>query len=87
MQVKWTRAALTDLKRLYDFLARHNPTAASAMLHRMRSTPIMLQTHPKIGSPLHEFDTKDVRKLIVDDYELRYELTYHVIYILRIWHV
>lgn len=87
MHIKWTHAALGDLKRLYDFLVQHNPTAAKALLTRIKSTPSMLQTHPHLGVQLSEFLPRDVRRLILDNYELRYEVTLKTIYVLRVWHL
>ncbi|GAB1719080.1 MAG: hypothetical protein NTAFB09_08110 [Nitrosospira sp.] len=45
-----------------------------------------LLTYPQLGVSLEEFAPRDVRYIIVGDYELRYEVTENVIYILRIWH-
>ncbi|MBA4143729.1 MAG: type II toxin-antitoxin system RelE/ParE family toxin [Nitrosospira sp.] len=46
-----------------------------------------LSVYPQLGVPLDEFAPRDVRRVIVGDYELRYELTpVTLIYILRVWH-
>ncbi|MER0215691.1 MAG: type II toxin-antitoxin system RelE/ParE family toxin [Nitrosomonas sp.] len=42
--------------------------------------------YPQLGVKLEEFLPRDVRRMIIGDYELRYELTDEAIYILRLWH-
>jgi hypothetical protein len=39
-----------------------------------------------IGQRLPGFKERDVRRLLIDDYELRYELRHADIYVLRIFH-
>lgn len=42
--------------------------------------------YPQLGVKLEEFLPRDVRCMIIGDYELRYELTDEAIYIFRLWH-
>ena len=46
----------------------------------------MLLEHPRIGEQLFRFYPREVRRLLVDAYEIRYEIQNDDIYILRIWH-
>jgi hypothetical protein len=39
-----------------------------------------------MGERLEEFEPREVRRLLVGHYEMRYELQESNIYILRIWH-
>jgi plasmid stabilization system protein ParE len=45
-----------------------------------------LLTYPQLGERLVEFSPRNVRRLIVGDYEMRYELTDTSIFVLRLWH-
>ena len=40
-----------------------------------------------MGERLEEFEPREVRRLLVGHYEMRYELQESNIYILRIWHM
>jgi len=82
----WQPPALLDLARLYDFLAAVNPRAARAVLNHLKNAPRVLRTQPRLGSPLSEFSPRDVRRLIVGEYELRYEIRADTVHILRLWH-
>ncbi|MEA3465629.1 MAG: type II toxin-antitoxin system RelE/ParE family toxin, partial [Thermodesulfobacteriota bacterium] len=35
---------------------------------------------------IEEFDSRDVRRILVGRYEMRYEIQQPIIYILRLWH-
>lgn len=86
MQLKWTSKALTDLARLYEFLAQVNPPAAASTVQSLTVAPTHLLTNPRIGERLEEFEPREVRRILVGHYEMRYELQESNIYILRIWH-
>ncbi len=44
------------------------------------------QTNPRIGEQLFEFDPPEVRRILVGEYEVRYEIQDSIIYVLRLWH-
>lgn len=86
MALKWTAGAERDLIRLHAFLASVNPRAAAQVVQQLVSGAEQLLTFPQLGVPLDEFALRDVRRMIVGEYEMRYELTPTTIYILRLWH-
>ena len=86
MEINWTSHALGDLARLYEFLAPVNPKAAADVFEKLVAGPDVLMYQPRIGTPLTEFSPRDVRFLLVGDYEVRYEITQKEIWILRLWH-
>jgi len=85
-KVVWQPPALQDLARLYEFLARVNPRAAKAALDHLKAAPRALRAQPRLGTTLSEFSPREVRRLIVGDYELRYEIRADTVHILRLWH-
>lgn len=86
MELKWTNKALSDLVRLYDFLSSVNRPAATRIVQSLVAAPNKLTEYPRIGERIEEFTPRDVRSLIVNLYELRYEIQGSIIYILRLWH-
>ena len=86
MQLKWTSKALADLARLYEFLALVNRSAAARTVQSLTGAPSSLLVNPRIGERLEEFEPREVRRLLVGRYEMRYEVQENSIYILRIWH-
>ncbi|MCQ4321257.1 type II toxin-antitoxin system RelE/ParE family toxin [Stutzerimonas stutzeri] len=86
MELKWTSKALSDLARLYEFIAPVNQPAAARTVQQLTAAPTTLLTNPRLGEQLEEFKARDVRRLLVGHYEMRYEITDSTIYLLRLWH-
>jgi len=86
MDLKWTTKALSDLARLYDFLAPVNKPAAARAVMALAAAPASLLVNPRIGEKLDEFDPREVRRILVGKYEIRYEIQDATIYVLRLWH-
>ena len=86
MELKWTSKALSDLSRLHDFLALVNRPAAVRIVRSLTAAPARLLEHPRIGEKLEEFEPREVRRILVGQYEMRYEIRESIIYVLRLWH-
>ena len=86
MELKWTSRALSDLSRLYEFLALVNKQAAAQTVRQLTAAPTRLVAQPRIGEKLDEFDPREVRRILIGRYEMRYEVQPAALYILRIWH-
>ena len=85
-RIDWTDRALSDLERLYEFLATANPPAAARTVQTLVEAPTRLMTYPRLGEVLEEFAPREVRRLIVGRYELRYEVDADAIAVLRVFH-
>lgn len=86
MILKWTSKALSDLARLYEFLAPANKSAAARAVQQLTKAPTILLTNPRIGEQLFQFEPREVRRILAGQYEIRYEIQGETIYVLRLWH-
>ncbi|CDX11186.1 Plasmid stabilization system [Mesorhizobium sp. ORS 3324] len=86
MELKWTSKALSDLVRLHDFLAPANSRAAARAVQLLAAAPARLTEYPRIGEKLEEFEPREVRRILVGNYEIRYEIRDTTILVLRLWH-
>lgn len=86
MNVRWTGRASSDLARLYLHLRSVAPGASARVVQQLARAPDRLQRHPRIGERLEAYAPREVRRIIVGDYELRYEISAETILILRLWH-
>ncbi|SDT86712.1 Plasmid stabilization system protein ParE [Pseudomonas pohangensis] len=86
MELKWSSRAMSDLARLYEFLATVNQPAAARTVQQLTAAPTQLLTNPRIGERLEEFAPRDVRRILVGHYEMRYKISDSTIYLLRLWH-
>ena len=86
MELKWTSKALSDLARLHEFLSPLNKQAAATTVQSLTAAPAKLMVQPRLGERLEEFDPREVRRILVGHYEMRYEIQHSIIYVLRLWH-
>ena len=86
MKVRWSRAATADLIRLHAFLEPVAPAAAVRIMGQLRHAPDRLIDFPRIGERIDAYAPREVRRIIVGHYEMRYEIAEATIFILRLWH-
>jgi plasmid stabilization system protein ParE len=86
VKLRWTTKAVSDLARLYEFLALVDPQAAARVVQRLATTAGRLLDLPRIGEKLEPYEPREVRRLLVGKYEMRYEVRDKNIFILRVWH-
>ncbi|MSP90117.1 MAG: type II toxin-antitoxin system RelE/ParE family toxin [Alphaproteobacteria bacterium] len=86
MKLQWTEKGLSDLVRLYEFLAPIDPRAATRTVRSLANAPGRLVTYPRIGEKLAQYEPREVRRLLIGHYEMRYEIQDDTIIVLRLWH-
>jgi plasmid stabilization system protein ParE len=86
VRVQWSGRASLDLARIRDFLLPVNPAAAVKAVRALRTAALMLADRPRIGAPVERYQPREVRRLIIGQYELRYEVRETTIVILHLWH-
>lgn len=86
MRLQWTGKALSDLERLYAFLAPVNKPAAARAIQALTEAPAILLTNPRVGEQLFQFEPREVRRILAGQYEIRYEIQGEMVYVLRLWH-
>lgn len=86
MDLRWTSKALSDLTRLHEFLATVNKPAAARAVQALTAASASLVTNPRIGERLEEFEPREIRRILVGRYEVRYEIEASTIFIMRLWH-
>jgi plasmid stabilization system protein ParE len=84
--VRWTPHALFDLERLHGFLVDKSPRAAANARHSLTRAPDRLKDFPRIGPRLEQFEGREVRRIVVGEYEIRYEIIDETVWILQLWH-
>ena len=85
MKLAFSRAAVSDLVRLREFIAVRNPTAAVRVATRLRTAISRLTDSPQIGRPVEDLPG-EIRELIFGKYVVRYQVRQTTVYILGIWH-
>ena len=86
MALRWARAAFADLQRIHEFLVPVNTVAAARVVRALASRVRRIPAQPRLGEKLTGFGERDVRRVLVQRYELRYEIVGSDIYVLRVFH-
>lgn len=86
MELKWANKAFSDLVRLYEFLEPVNAKAAAQVVQSLTSSVTRLTKQPRMGEVLQEFQPREVRRLLVGRYEVRYEIRKSAVFVIRLWH-
>ena len=86
MALRWTSSARADLVRLHEFLDTVNPRTAVLAVRQIVAGARRIPARPRLGQRLREFAGREVRRLLIGEYELRYELAERDIFVLRIFH-
>ena len=86
MALRWTRAAYGDLQRIHEFLAPVNPAAAVQSARAVVARARRIPAQPRLGEKSSGFGTREVRRVLVQKYEIRYEVAGSDIVILRVFH-
>ena len=74
MELKWTSKASV------------NQPAAARTVQQLTAAPSTLLANPRIGERLEEFEPRDVRRIQIGHYEMRYEIVDSTISLLRLWY-
>jgi len=86
VKIQWTSKACSALVHLHDHLNPVAPGAAARVVQQLAHVPDRLLEYPRIGEKLEAYEPREVRRIIVGSYELRYEIAGGIIFILRLWH-
>lgn len=86
MRIFWAARASRDLDRLHEFLAPKSARAAADIARRLILAPNAVVETPRLGQAIESSDNREIRRIFVGDYELRYEVAGDEIRVLRIWH-
>jgi plasmid stabilization system protein ParE len=87
VKLVYTDEAVEDLKRLREFIAVHNPSAAGRIATELVSRIELLPDFPRMGTPVEMAPVPDsIRDMVFGKYVVRYSVHVSAIIILRVWH-
>ncbi|BBI75680.2 hypothetical protein HAALTHF_49280n [Vreelandella aquamarina] len=73
MKLVYTDEAVEDLKRLREFIAVHNPSAAGRIATELVSKIELLPGFPRMGTPVEMAPVPDsIRDMVFGKYVVRY---------------
>lgn len=87
-KLTWSPAARDDLHDIVIFIARDNPERAMSFGYQLISETDRLQTFPRLGRLVPEYQNEDLREIILRPYRIVYRLNHErkLCEIVRVWH-
>jgi toxin ParE1/3/4 len=79
-------SALEDMRDIYRFIAADSPKFAQLTKDRIFELVKHLETFPKIGRNVPEFESDEFREIIYKNYRVIYQIKQDIIEILAIFH-
>jgi len=86
VSLRWARSAYADLKRIHEFLEPVDPVAAARAVQAIVARVRRIPQQPRLGEQLPGFGGREVRRVLIRKYEVRYEISGSDVYVLRIFH-
>lgn len=87
MKLVYTDEAIEDLKRLREYIAIHNSSAAAKIARELVGKIELLLDFPRIGTSIEMTPVADsIRDMVFGKYVVRYSVHTSAIIILRVWH-
>ena len=74
VKINWTVQAITDIENIADFIAKDSERYARIQVNRFFETVEILETNPKIGRLVPEFNHETIRELVLGNYRIVYHL-------------
>ncbi len=85
-ELKWTREALTWLRRIHAYIAEDNPQAAASVIEGIHEKAQLLKAHPKLGYLYRNVPEGEIRVLLYGHYRIAYLIQEKDILILGVFH-
>ena len=73
-RVVWSRRASEDMAAIADYIAADSPTYAGIVVKKIVNQTRALSRFPRSGRKVPEFDSEDIRELLVYSYRVIYRL-------------
>lgn len=85
-RIAWTAAAIEDLERIIEYIARDSPRYALAFAGRVRAEARSLATFAERAPVVPEFGDETVRELFLHSYRLIFRVRDREVQILAVIH-
>jgi toxin ParE1/3/4 len=86
VEVIWTQTARRDLRSIRGYVAMDNAAAADRLARSFLEATSRLADYPELGRRLPQFESREIRQLVVGNYLIPYENSSTGVRILRVRH-
>lgn len=86
VKIIWTDFAIEDLRLIHDYISKDSKRYADRFLEKLLERVDQLESFPKSGRIVPEFNIDSIRELIEGNYRIVYKISTTQIAILRVHH-
>ena len=86
VKIKWSDAAKSDLKGIFEYLSYDSPQYAEYLFERIFESIDNLKKFPEMGRRVPELKDPNMRELILQNYRIVYQYIENSIEIITIFH-
>ena len=74
VEIKWTLQSVDDIENIAEFISKDSERYAQIQVQRFFEAVEILETNPRIGRVVPEFNNEIIRELILGDYRIIYHI-------------
>lgn len=82
----WTEFAVEDLRLIHEYISRDSKRYADRFIEKLINRIDQLESFPKSGRVVPEFNLESIRELIEGNYRIIYKMSTSEITIIRVHH-
>jgi toxin ParE1/3/4 len=82
----WTDFAIEDLRSIFDYVARDSRVYANRYVDKLIARVDQLESNPKSGRIVPEFNKEEIRESIEGSYRIVYKFSQDMVTVLRVHH-
>lgn len=86
MKVRWTKAALSHLTAIYEYIRLDSPHYAIRVVDKITTKSQLLIDFPQSGSLVPEYKDQDIRQVFEWPYRIIYRIAENEVQVLAILH-
>ncbi len=82
----WTEFAVEDLRLIHEYISRDSKRYADRFIEKLINRIDQLESFPKSGRVVPEFNLESIRELIEGNYRIIYKMSTCEVTIIRVHH-
>ena len=86
VKVIWTDFAIEDLRLIHDYISKDSKRYADRFLEKLLERVDQLESFPKSGRVIPEFNIDTIREIIEGNYRIVYKISSSQVAIIRVHH-
>jgi toxin ParE1/3/4 len=85
IQLRWTEQAVDDLREIRKYIERDSPRYGRLVVERLYEATQGLETFPRYGRVVPEFNLEHLREIIVGEYRVVYRVESDAVVLLTVF--